>query len=657
MTVRMNVGALDSAISAVEELANDIANARTACINAVPYRGPSLSSLTGGSVTVTAPEWLREQKTDPLGVVLDLARLLDTDGEGEVVWTGSTDGSIQDIKEELGRQIASRAEELEDVESPEDLDEFLETLELLDTYADDPDVTGAFVNAIGPEGLNRLIQQAGSMTGPYADYPNPNGIYEDSSYGEEFERVVAMQDTLAETLSQSVATASLAGNLPANFGEDFVRGGDPRSAAILFDYAARGGHEFGSEFLVSAGDALIEWENGEGGMYWSNFPGNDQQFGTADMNALRDPTVAWMEALSLSTDGSQEVLLDTDRAAYLLERFSPMEDVEGAAAGKVLQTATIDRALDSGTHGRDAATISSWAIEHFGGDAEPLDGIKEELGGIVATYIRDVDRVSYDLGSAEGSGIYGAGDVPGGTMDGEGFPPYGIRLNRDALANLLGDIGDNDSAVSIVGGAASRLNSARLDEAIGAIADNPAPSGSIGTDDPLYNAARNNGSFTGFLYDSMLQGDIASAQGDAEQRQRMAELLLLPADAVKLPGGPIGSYVIGQIKREVTNEFVGDGVSDTIAGSNDAYDDIMSFTQMQALESLVFSDEDIPMGDLAEVWPGAADGDPVPMSELTNEDRTAIINTVRSGGQDYGTAVRNGVDDGRDDLIQQYGRP
>ena len=185
MTVRMNVGALDSAISAVEELANDIANARTACINAVPYRGPSLSSLTGGSVTVTAPEWLREQKTDPLGGVLDLARLLDTDGEGEVVWTGSTDGSIQDIKEELGRQIAARAEDLEDVESSEDLDEFLETLELLDTYADDPDVTGAFVNAIGPEGLNRLIQQAGSMTGPYADYPNPNGIYEDSSYGEE----------------------------------------------------------------------------------------------------------------------------------------------------------------------------------------------------------------------------------------------------------------------------------------------------------------------------------------------------------------------------------------------------------------------------------------------------------------------------------------
>ncbi|OUZ11304.1 hypothetical protein BHE97_05575 [Aeromicrobium sp. PE09-221] len=634
MTVRMNTDALDSAISAVEELANDIANARTACINAVPYRGPSLPSLTGGSVTVTAPEWLREQKTDPLGVVLDLARLLDTEGDGTVVWTGSTDGSIQDIKEELGRQIAARAEDLEDIDSPEDLDAFLETLGLLDTYAEDPDVTGAFVTAIGPEGLNQLIQRAGSMTGPYAEYPNPNGIYEDSSYGEEFERIVAMQDTLAETLSQSVATASLAGKLPDDFGSDFVRGGDPRSAAILFDYAARGGHEFGSEFLVSAGDALLEWENGEGGMYWSNFPGGDQQYGTADLNALRDPTVAWMEALSLSTEGSQEVLLDTDRAAYLLERFSPMEDVNGEAAGKVLQTATVDQALDPGDRGRDAATISSWAIEHFGGDAEPPDGIKEELGGILGVYIYDVYEAIPGRGLDIEPGTYVR---PPGDR-GDGWPVHGITINNEDLRGLLGDIGDNDSAVSIIGSAANNYNQVRIDDAVqSAIADG----GQVGGDDPITMTTGTNAANLGFLYDGLLEGGISSAEDDAAQRRRMAELLLLPTNAIDVPGGPVGTYVVGEIKKHLTNEFVGDGVNEAITGANDVFTQLSRQTWLQTFETMLTAEggDQLDLGDARDQWPTNAAGNPIPTEDLSDQEVLNLILAIQDGDGGYASTA------------------
>ncbi len=656
MTVKMNAAALDEAISAATGLASRISSARTTCLTSIPPGGPDLPSLGMYRVAGTAPEWLREQATDPLGVIRDLAEMLGSEDGSSVTWDGSATGDIEAIKEELGRQIADDLDDIGDVNSPEDLARVQAAIDLLLKYGDDPDITSTVATTLGPEGVATVIEQAAAMTGPYSNYPNPNGIYEDSSYGEEYEKVISLQDDLANALSGAIATASTTGGLPANYGSDLVRSGGPIVASVIFDYGHRNGHEFGTTFLQDAGDELLDWENGEGGMYWSNFPTNSQ-FGTADMSELVDPTVQWMEALSDNRHASQQVLLDPDKAQYLLERFAPSEDPSGNAAGMVLQTATVDQALENNSYGQNAATISAWAIEHFGGDATAQDGVEEELGGIIATYIRDVDRVAYDTGSAEGSGTYGPDGLPIATnIDGEGFPPFGIRLNRSNLENLLGDIGDNDQAVSLVGSAATRLNEARLNLGIDeVVASGTDLNGPVGTDNPVYAATRSNAGFQGFLYNNLLEGGIADAKTDAEQRQRLAKLLLLPTEYISVPGGPVGSYVVGEIKTQLTNAFVGNGVQDAISGSNDMFNDIQTHTRLQALHTLATSDAGLPVGDLTDTWPNDEHGNPKPIDELTNEEQTAIINMANSGGDGYASGVYSGAVDGRDMLIDLYG--
>lgn len=656
MTVKMNAAALDDAISAATGLASQISSARTTCLTSIPPGGPELPSLGMYRVAGTAPEWLREQATDPLGVIRDLAEVLGSEDGSSVTWDGSTTGNIEEIKEELGRQIADDLDDIGDVNSPEDLARIQAAVDLLLKYGDDPDITSTVATTLGPDELGNLIEQAAAMTGPYSNYPNPNGDYGESTYADEYEKVVALQDGLASALSGALATASRTGGLPANYGSDLVESNGPLVSSIIFDYAHRNGNEFGTTFLLDAGDALLEWENGEGGMYWSNFPPN-YQYGTADASELIDPTVQWMEALSDNTVASQRVLLDPEKAQYLLERFAPSEDPSGNAAGMVLQTATVDQALENNSYGQNAATISAWAIEHFGGSAKAQEGVNEELGGIIATYIRDADRVAYDTGSAEGSGTYGPDGLPGATnIDGEGFPPFGIQLNRANLENLLGDIGDNDEAVSLVGSAASRLNEIRLDQSIDQVAANGIdPNAPVGVDNPVYAATRSNAGFQGFLYNNLLEGGIADAREDAAQRQRLAKLLLLPTEYIKVPGGPVGSYVVGEIKTQLTNAFVGDGVTNTINESNDMFDDIQTYTRLQALHALVTSDAGLPTGDLADTWPVDDNGQPVPIDELTNTQQTALINMGNTGGNGYASGAISGAIDGRDMLIDLYG--
>lgn len=73
MTVKMNAAALDDAMLAATSLASRIESARQSALSAVPPGGPSLPSLGAHGIVGTAPEWLRGEAEDPLGVVRDLA--------------------------------------------------------------------------------------------------------------------------------------------------------------------------------------------------------------------------------------------------------------------------------------------------------------------------------------------------------------------------------------------------------------------------------------------------------------------------------------------------------------------------------------------------------------------------------------------------------
>lgn len=657
MTVKMNAAALDDAMLAATSLASRIESARQSALSAVPPGGPSLPSLGAHGIVGTAPEWLRGEAEDPLGVVRDLAILLGSQDGSSITWDGSTTGDIAALKTELGRRISRELADVHDIRSPEDLARAQAATDLLLKYVDDPDITATVALELGPEGVARVIGDAAAMTGQFSNYPSTYDVYEDSSYGEEYEKVRHFQDDLANALSGALATASTAHRLSADYGRRLVESSGPLPTAVIFDYGHRKGHVFGKDFLTGAGDALLEWENGGEGMFWQAMADPYQTFGTADQKALQDPVVKWLEALSDNTAASQEVLLDPDKASYLLERHSYGEETRGDAAGMVLQTATVDQALSHGTYGKNAATISAWAIEHYGGKATAQLGVNEELGAIVATYIRDVDRIAYNVRSAEGSGIYEPGAVPAGTLfDDAGFPPYGIRLNRESLKGLLDDIGDNDTAISLIGSATSRLNEVRMNVAIDEVAALTGESdGSMGSRDLVFAAARSNAGLQGFLYDNLLEGGISDARKDEEQRRRLAKLLLVPTDLVKVPGGPLGSYVVGEVKSQLTDAYVGNGASDAVSSANDVFDDIQAHTRIQALHTLVTSDAGLPIGGLADAWPQDAHGHPKSIAELTNEEETAIINLVNTGGEGYASDAFSGALAGTDVFLEQYG--
>lgn len=491
MTVKLDVTALKSAVDALQSLADAIDFHRDWCTRDCPV---DLASLAEGTTLTGIRDWLTDQKPD-VQTVHDLAYLLDTEGNGPVEIPGT--GSLEEIREQLGTELAQQMRDGDPIENPEDMERYADMLTMLDRYEDDIRVTGAFHTELGPEGLST-------------------------------------------------------------------------------------------------------------------------------------------------------VLLDDRHYLY--------EDTQGTAAGDVLAAATVQHALDNNYQGENAATISSWAISYFGGKADPPDGVKEELGAIVSTYIRDVGRVALDPNSADTPGTYGPDDeLPPGLFEGEGFPPYGIRLDRTALNNLLGDIGDNDVAISLIGDANGRLAQGRLDQAVHTTV-NGGPF--VDEADPFNGATLTNSAVTGFLYDGLFDGRIDDAQGDAAEREKMWKFLMVPTEFVEVPGGPIGNYVVGSIKDRLKEEFVGDGVAESISSAEDGYNEVRTFTTMQSLYTLVTNEEaaSLPAGSLREDWPTDSSGNPVHPNDLTSQQQTDIIASVNDPSDNQGYALstyKNGLS-GMDLLQEQY---
>lgn len=109
------------------------------------------------------------------------------------------------------------------------------------------------------------------------------------------------------------------------------------------------------------------------------------------------------------------------------------------------------------------------------------------------------------------------------------------------------------------------------------------------------------------------------------------------------------------MKSQLTDAYVGNGASDAVSSANDVFDDIQAHTRIQALHTLVTSDAGLPIGGLADAWPQDAHGHPKSIAELTNEEETAIINLVNTGGEGYASDAFSGALAGTDVFLEQYG--
>lgn len=171
----MKVGALENAKTSLTNLADDIEAARTRALAATPPN-VYLSSLSISGVCGSLPTWLREQAADPIGVVLDLARLLDENGNGQATYTSSSGESLDDLRTELGRLIADGLSKVDD----NDRDRMQSYTDLMDRYGDDAAVMASVMGTLGRNGTQAVLNRADDLDVDIAP-----------SFGDEGQKIIA----------------------------------------------------------------------------------------------------------------------------------------------------------------------------------------------------------------------------------------------------------------------------------------------------------------------------------------------------------------------------------------------------------------------------------------------------------------------------------
>ena len=138
---------------------------------------------------------------------------------------------------------------------------------------------------------------------------------------------------------------------------------------------------------------------------------------------------------------------DQDLASYLMHDRLTSEFLTDDM-DDLVRIATVDSVNDpTGDRAKNAAEISSWTLK-YAGDNHLDKGYDEELGGIVGSYMPDV----YE--TVTGRDV---SDITGRV------PPFALDVDKSDLTNVLSDIGRNDTATSIIGDHAMRLNQVLID--------------------------------------------------------------------------------------------------------------------------------------------------------------------------------------------------
>ncbi|WP_332663332.1 hypothetical protein [Aeromicrobium sp.] len=158
-SLTVHVPALESAVEKLTTLGIDVDNARRRVTNAVPYHA-SITTLTSSGAAGIFSTWAEDQAESPLTVVLDIAKLLDTQGNGTVTYTYTGDYSIETMTADLGTMVATR---LEGATTKEDIQKYLD---MAAGHEDSPDFQDAFLTGLGQAGVVSVLTHAGEAGVP-----------------------------------------------------------------------------------------------------------------------------------------------------------------------------------------------------------------------------------------------------------------------------------------------------------------------------------------------------------------------------------------------------------------------------------------------------------------------------------------------------------
>lgn len=556
-----------------------------------------------------------------------------------------------EVQAQIGDYTAKKLEDLDDIDSVAERKEAEKWFSILGKHSDDRDFGEAVIDRLGPEGVNSVIHQ---MTGwtrsqiTYPDYENPP-----VSIGDETLALQKLQRDGAGNLAALLGSASRGGWIDnADYAEAIGR--DSTAAAILLHAAEGRNVELGADFTHKLGTQLLETENGDP-LRYSQMNYGLSFGGESFMDENGDPLRQFVKVADNGIGSAQAVMGDENMAKYLMhDRLTASHIADDMDS--VVRAATVDAAMEPGDTGRKAAEIASWTVKYAAG-TELNDAYDEELGGIVGTYIADTFAAVDD-------GSYPPIDPP--------VPPHHADFNKGDLETVLNKVGGNETATSIIGQQTSKLNQLVIDEytqqslegrASGDASWHPDTDG-----DPLKIGLNRAAGVRGFIEDELSQGMIDDGKDVEEARRRTAELFTLPMDLIPADkAGPLGGYLVGEVKDQIIDGYVGDPVRAAAAEGTADFESARRATEIQALYSIANAETNAPQGDLPPElvrdrdgsvrfdtgvlrdWPRDADGAPKPPGALTEKEVADILSTHQHT-PGINAVVTNGVKDAWDNL-------
>jgi len=599
--IKIDIKLLDSALKKLDNLVSAVDSNRKSASSNTPISLPSLEDGDLGKTT----KWLTEQKPE-LQTRLDLARLLDVDGDGQASYKVEYGDQLWEVKRGLSDEMTKQLKDL-DVNSVDDRKRAALLASLLNRYQNDPDIPWQVMNGLGPEGVTEVMNKLRNMTGQYGSQYWQNS----DNPGDEHTALIDLQEQMGKGLAGMFSSASV--YMDGDWGKKIAE--DPWSASVLMRYIDKSHKDIDPMVFEAMGTELKDREHNDP-MIWSQIFNDPDywNFGNEHFSEL-NPMREYLNVADNSTRDAQAVMGNKDLMHYFTSERQDYDDLS-KQAGKVLSVATIDAAYsDNYQYAMKAAEISSNLVYDLGGKSNPLDGVKEEVGGIIATYIADVDRV-YD-GSADGGAgyhLWGKDGSPYGNGLGEdsGIPRYGINMDQAHLRDLLENVGDNDAAKSSIGKANTLLNQVRLDYAAAHQGENG---------DSMRKASHEASAMTGFLTDSLINGDIDSERDAAEERKKVAEFFTAPLDLIPTDKAPvIGDLIKGEVTDAIVDGYTADKTQDAIGQGNDDKQTSTNQVKLQALYSMEKNHLDNAVND----WP-TENGHPKSPDRLSNDEIRIIL--------------------------------
>ncbi|EGD40412.1 hypothetical protein NBCG_05328 [Nocardioidaceae bacterium Broad-1] len=624
---------IQDALTDAERAENDLAS--------VLNRATS-NAYDGGTGTIeqaTLPDELRGLSDEELTKkLLDNPELMDD----------SWEVLPPEVQAQIGDYTAKKLEDLDDIDSVAERKEAEKWFSILGKHSDDRDFGEAVIDRLGPEGVNNVIHQ---MTGwtrtqiTYPDYENPP-----VTIGDETMALQKLQKEGAGNLAALLGSASRGGWIDnADYAEKI--GQDSTAAAILLHAAEGRNVELGADFTHKLGTQLLETENGDP-LRYSQINSGLFFGGESFMDENGDPLRQFVKVADNGIGSAQAVMGDKDMAGYLMhDRLTANHLAEDMDS--VVRVATVDAAAEDGEVGQKAADISSWTIG-FAAKNDLDDQYDEELGGIIATYMEDVYPEVVD----DASPI----DPP--LLD------HHADFSKDDIGKVLRHIGGNETATSVVGSSAAQFNQLLLDRGAQATLDGVGtgdPKFDVGSDDPLVNATHRAAGLRGFLEDNLADGAVADGEDEAEDRKRVAELFTLPLDAIPTDRtGPVGGYLVDQVKDQIIKGYVGDPAGVAAAQGDESYASARRSTELQSLYAMAQAEghaqqlnnlpEQVDQGadgslrfnnGISEDWPRDSEGNLKPPGSLSPAEMDAMLRRPEDESG-IGSAVKRAVDNGYD---------